>query len=204
MKFKFHSLRIKIYAILKFLCGAENRHFSRSTFWAMLSTISTFILLLITIDQLREVKETTSADFSHKIKQDLFTPENVTIIALLDDSILIFKSDLNNNAWFQIDTNLNKRLPVLLQHKGIPQVYNLFQIDQLLQDFEDLSFYETRGQINIEYIYDQYAYYIEMIWQNPEVRKYIRWQRGQSNFSNTYVNLEKVYRKLKARTDGER
>jgi hypothetical protein len=203
MKSNHPPLRMKIDKILKFLCGSENRHFSRSVFWTMLSTISTFILLVITIGQLREVKETTSADFSHKIKEDLFTPENVNLIALLDDSVLIFKSDSNNNAWFQIDTILNKKLPLQLQHKDIPKIYNLFQIDQLLQDFEDLSFYEKRGQINLEYIYDQYTYYIEMIWQNGEIQKYVKWQRSQSNFSDTYINLERIYRKLKARTDNE-
>jgi hypothetical protein len=203
MKFKLHTPRIKIDRIFKFLCGSDGRHFSRSTLWVMLSTISTFILLVITIGQLREVKETTSADFSHKIKEDLFTPDNVRIISLLDDSVLIFKSDSNHNAWFQIDTNQNKKLPLQLRHKNIPQVYDLFEIDQLLQNFEDLSFYEKRGQINLEYIYDQYAYYIEMIWQNGEIQKYVKWQRSQSNFGNTYMNLERVYRKLKARTDRE-
>jgi hypothetical protein len=200
----FHFLRLIANRFLKFLCGEENRHINRSTFWTMLSTVSTFVLLIITIEQLREVKETTSADFSHKVKDDLFTPGNVKLIALLDDSILIFKSDSENNAWFEVDTNLNKKLPLQLQHKDILRTYNLFEIDQLLQDFEDLAFYEKRGQIKFEYIYDQYAYYIEMIWRNREIQKYILWQRNQSNFSNTYVNFEYIYKKLKARTDSEK
>jgi hypothetical protein len=190
--------------VIHFLCGTdESGRLNRSSFWSMLSTVSTIVLLFIAYNQLHGINETTAAEFSHKIKNDLYTPQKIRLITLFDDKLLLFKSDSNGSVWYEIDTTEiqtgKKQTTADLQ----PQKVNIFQVDELLQDFEDLSFYEKRGQIKFEYIYDAYAYYIEMLWENPEMQKYIKWQRDQAHNSNSYSNLEKIYNRLKEQTDKE-
>jgi hypothetical protein len=186
------------------ILGKENKKLNPIIFWTMLSTISTIVLLIIAYTQLKNVNETTSADFSHKIKNDLFIPNNIRLLTLFDDDILNFKTDSNNNEWFELDTVKYKKLPAAFRLDNIALSYNIIEIDEFLQDFEDLSFYEKRGQTNIDYIYDHYAYYIEMLWENEEIKKYVVFQRAIPHFSNTYINFENIYRRLKDRTDKEK
>ena len=203
IKLRFNSLRIKITNAVQYLCGVEDGRINRTVFWSMLSTIVTITLLFLAFDQLHDVSETTSAEFAHKIKNDLYTPQNMRLISLFDNGALNFKSEANGDIWFALDTVRNKSFNCDDDCTKTPKKYSAFEIDELLQSFEDLSFYEKRGLLHIDYIYDAYAYYIEMLWQNPEIAKYIYWQRHQPHNSNSYINLEKIYKKLKAITDQE-
>jgi hypothetical protein len=199
-----HNLRVKFDKFFQFLCGVEaNKKVNRAVFWTMISTISTIFLLLFAYFQLRDVNETNSAEFAHKIKNDLYTSNNIRLITLFDDDLLIFKSDTNNFAWFQLDTIKYRTLPPEISLGIIPPTYNIFEIDALLQNFEDLAFYEKKGQVNIDYIYNQYAYYIEMLWENPNMTEYIKWQRSQPHNGYCYRALEKMHKKLKAISDNQ-
>ena len=180
--------------VILFLCGKEqDGTVNRTVLWTMVSTAITLLLLGLGYTQLLEVKETTAAEFSHKIKEDLYTPQNLRLINLFDDRVLNFKCDTAKNIWFELDSNKYNKLPYGVSLGAIPLVYNIFEIDQLLQDFEDLAFYEKKGQIKSEYIYDQYSYYIIELWENPDLQAYITWQRSQPGSCNTYVNLENIY-----------
>lgn len=195
----------RVISFLKLLCGQESDgKLSRSGFWNMTITISTIFLLVIAFFQLKEIKETTNAEFSHKIKNDLYTPGKLRLITLFDADVLQFKAAQDGVVWFELDTVLYNDLPSVDKNEKMVVKYNVFEVDELLQDFEDLSFYEKRGQITLEYIYDAYAYYIEMLWQNPEIKKYITWQRSQDHNGNSYIHLEHIFDRLKAKTDKEK
>ena len=197
-------MRTKVGRFLKFLSGVEkNGQIDRTALYTFSSVLLNLALLIFAYIQLSGLSETNSADFSHRIKIDLYTTENIRLITLFDDKVLIFKCDTDSDAWFELDTIKYNELPAGMKFEKVPLTYNVFKVDELLQDFEDLSFYEKKGQINFEYIYDQYAYYIEMLWENTQIKKYIQWQRCQSHFSNTYVNLENIYKRLKTRTNQE-
>jgi hypothetical protein len=206
MKFNLGKLITKWHnKFLYFLCGTESAgKVNRTVFWTMLSTISTILLLLFAYFQLQEIKETTSAEFAHKIKNDLYTPENLRLISLFDDGLLLFKSDTDDYACFELDTVKYKKYHNLSNFQKVPINYDIFEVDELLQSFEDLSFYEKKHLIKIEYIYDAYAYYIESLWENPQIAKYIKWQRKIPHNSNSYYNLEQIYIRLKDITDGEK
>ncbi len=77
--------------------------------------------------------------------------------------------------------------------------YTLVQIDQLMQAFENLSFYEKRGQIKMQYIYEQYAYYIISIWKNKEIQEYIGMTRSQPSLCTSYINFEELYYEMESR-----
>jgi hypothetical protein len=189
---------------LSFLSDKDaSGNISRSSFWAMIATISAIFLLIIAYVQLKEIKETTNAEFSHKIKNDLYTQKKIQLISLFDADVICFKYNSEGVVWFELDTALYSEMPTTDIYVKIPTKFNVFEIDELLQDFEDLSFYEKKGQISLEYIYDAYAYYIEMLWENVEIRKYINWQRNQPHNGNSYINLEGIYNRLKSKTDKE-
>jgi hypothetical protein len=191
--------------VLLFLCGKEqDGRINRSAVWTMISTVSTIVLLLVAYIQIHQVNETTSADFSNRFKNDLYTSENLQIISLFDDEVLVFKTSTDNYAWFELDSLSYKELPNVDQKTPVACKYDIFKIDQLLQNFEDLSFYEAQGQIRLEYIYDAYAFYIEMLWENKEMKKYIKWERSQPHNGNSYINLENIYNRLKLMTDEEK
>src|SRR5258706_1049281 len=206
MRFKLNHryLLRKVVTSLKFLCGVDNNDkVNRTNLWAMISTISTLVLLIIAYNQLREVNETTSAEFAHKIKNDLYSQHKIRLITLFDFRVLIFKSDSIENVWFELDSTKYKNLPSLDKSKNIPLKYNILEIDELLQDFEDLSFYENKKQLKIDYFYIQYVYYIETIWEDPQIQKYIKWQRSQAHNGYCYITLENMYTKIKAMSDKE-
>lgn len=91
-----------------------------------------------------------------------------------------------------VQYSLLKAIPPGLLIKGASRYYTLVQIDLLLQDFENLSFYEKRGQINMQYIYEQFAYYITALWKNGYIQQYIEMTRQQPNLKNAYSNFEKL------------
>jgi hypothetical protein len=192
----------KVINPLKFLCGTEvGGSINRSVLWSMLSALSTLILLILAYLQIRDVNQTNSAEFSHKIKNDLYTPENIRLITLFDDGLLEFESDSNNFAWFSLDTLDYKELPRQVSLGEIPVTYNIFEVDELLQHFEDLAFYHRKRRVQTAYIYNHFAYYIEMLWQNEGIANYVKWQRGQEHNGYAYRDFEKLFKKMKSISD---
>jgi hypothetical protein len=193
---------IKVINPLRFLCGVDDDgRINRSVLWSMLSALSTLILLIFAYFQIRDVNQTNSAEFSHKIKNDLYTPENIRLITLFDDDLLRFESDSNNFAWFVLDTLGYNKIPHQVSLGNIPTTYNVFEMDELLQDFEDLAFYNKKNRVQTDYIYIQFAYYIEMLWENKSIANYVKWQRGQEHSGYSYRYLEELYKKMKAISD---
>lgn len=191
--------------LMKFLCGIqEDGKINRSTLWSMFAAVTTFIVLVIAYFQFQDFTETTSAEFSHKIKNDLYTETNVQMISLFDDQVLNFKSSTDDYMWFELDTAAYVTLPNLQAYDNRKLKYTIFEVDALLQNFEDLSFYEKQGLIDIHYVYDAYAYYIEMLWENAEVQKYITLQRLHPHNSSSYLYFEQLYKKLKSMTAMEK
>lgn len=204
-KIKIFSSQSRLIKFLRFLCGTDkDKKINRTVFWAMLSSASTIILLIISYSQIKGINETTSAEFAHKIKTDFYTQKNIRLITLLDNEVLMFKSESLEYVWFELDTIKYKKLNNIDRSEKCSFKYNVFEVDEILQSFEDLSFYEKQGLIKMNYIYDAFAYYIIMLWENPEIVKYIAWQRKQSHNSSSYANLEHIYNELQQITNEEK
>ena len=62
----------------------------------------------------------------------------------------------------------------------------------MMQAFENLSFYEKRKRIDMQYIYEQYAYYIKAVWNNVEIKKYVKMTRCQPGLIYAYRNFEEL------------
>jgi hypothetical protein len=192
-------MRNSIAGMLKFLCGTEEKkgdQVNRVNLFTFITSIVTIVLLVFTFIQINDVRETNSADFAVKLKADIFSVENVTLISLLDENLLKFHPYNTDDGWFALDSACMKDIPKDLVIRGAPGYYTLVQIDQLLQAFERLSFFEQRGQIKMKYIYEEYAYYIQSVWKNEEIQKYIKMTRNQENLCSSYTNFEKLYKEM--------
>ncbi|HEY4287850.1 MAG TPA: hypothetical protein VGN00_12180 [Puia sp.] len=191
-------MRKPIVTFLKIVCGTENgsgNQINRANLFALITALTTIILLVFTYSQIRDVKETNSADFALKLKSEIFSKENLTLISLLDDSLVKFVPFRNYDGYFELDTQKIKSLPSLAIKKPT-RYYTLVQVDQLLMAFENLSFYEKKDQIDIDYIYEQFAYYITAVWKNGYIQQYIDMTRGQPSLRRAYINFEELNAKM--------
>jgi hypothetical protein len=77
--------------------------------------------------------------------------------------------------------------------------------DVLFGHIDDLGTFEKRGVLDISFIYKFFDYYVEVIWENKEIRKYIEWQRsGDESDSDVYDNFEYIYNKCKSYGEAKR
>ena len=77
------------------------------------------------------------------------------------------------------------------------QKYSAFEIDDdLLGYFEDIGNNESKKLIDIDMIYDTFSWYIKIIWENPAVQEYIKWQRSEG--ADIYDGFEYIYNKSKS------
>ena len=67
--------------------------------------------------------------------------------------------------------------------------------DFILMHLEDLGFLYKKGEMGIEDINQLFGYYIVIVWENPEIKKYIDWVREVD--SDIYSNFEHLYHSLK-------
>lgn len=197
-------MRNSITGMLKFLCGTNEKkgnQIDRTNLFTLISSLVTIVLLVFIFIQINDVGETNSADFAVKLKADIFSAENVKLISLLDENLLKFHPHKCDDGWFALDS---AGIPAELVIKEAPGYYTLVQVDQLLQAFERLSFFEERGQIKMQYIYEEYAYYIQAIWENDEIQKYIKITRNQKKLGTSYINFEKLYKEIVVRINEEK
>jgi len=116
---------------------------------------------------------------------------------LFDEDVLIADTSSAEITWFNIDTIKYKRLYKNVDLRKITLQYQANQIDNLLQNFEDLGLYEKEGLIDIDFIYDGFDSYVEDLWGNKEVQKYIAWLRSDPKGADFYAYFEYLYNKLK-------
>lgn len=193
-------MKLFVYQILKFLCGTEagTDKINRSGLWSTVSIVFTIILIWFAFVQIKEVNKTTHAEFTHKIKDDFFTKTNINLLTLLDEEVL--KLDTSNDvAWFNLDTVRYKKLHKDVSLNGMPLEYQSNQMDALLQNFEDFGLYEKKGLVDLDYVTEGYDFYIVTVWENPEIKAYIMWLRGDPKGANAYFYFEYIYKKLNSK-----
>lgn len=177
------------------------------TVWIGLTAILTGILAGVAYWQLKSFNKTTRADFIHRFTKDFFNESTREIIALLDYSALKFREseieygkDIPRREWpyFLIDKDIAGQFKQKIPSQR--ELYTAFELDDdLLGYFDDLGTLEKRGILDISLIYDVFSYYIEIVWENEEIQKYIKWQQADNkDFGDMFENFEYIYRKCKS------
>jgi hypothetical protein len=174
----------------------------------LISILATLVIVAFTYYQLNSSNEFTKADFAHRFKSDFFTDNTRELITLFDNDLLKFTvltGQKKEFPCFIVDTLGINRLSV----NGVKilnptkSVFSDYEIDDfLLNHFDDLGLYEKRGIIDLEYIYNGFDWYIETVYQNPQIQKYLQWLKKDSSTVNSFENLESLVKKLKGYKEG--
>lgn len=175
--------------------------------WTPITTVISIIIALVALGftyiQIKEINRATQADFAHRFKVDFFTDQSCTLMTLFDYNLIIFQTATNKKnpidfAYFTVDTlrakELSKKFPNLFMKK----YYSVYEIDNyLLLHFDDLGYYYKRGILDIDFIYDGFDYYVENIYENREIQKYLAWVKTDKNSEDTYEGFDLIYKELK-------
>ena len=147
------------------------------TVWIMIATI---ILCFVGWFQLGGLKKVSKADFIQRFSGDFFNKTSRFIILLLDYNALIFKVQdvkygvdipIKQFPYFEINQKILAQLKVGQQPEGNNRDYSSFEIDDLLLGhFEEIGCFEKLGLIGIDGVYDYFDWYIQIVWNNPEVK----------------------------------
>ena len=155
--------------------------------------------------QLTEIQKTTKADFHYKMTRNFFTDQSRNLIMLFENNLLEFKelkipSQNIDYVYFALNKErakifVNDSLNLLESTKD---VYSQYEIDDLLlSPFDDLETYLLNKMINLEYAYSGFGWYVETIFENHEIQKYLKWMRSDKESKDEYKNVDDLYKKFK-------
>lgn len=178
----------------------------RAGFWTMCLTLVTAFLLVIGWIQLAGIKKVSKADYINKFTDVFFSEETRLLMLLLDYNALKFEV---KNIQFEADTpskpfpyfavrrDIAKQLFDKSELQKLKEHYSAFDTDDnLLGKFEDIGCFEKQGLIGIEGVYDTFDWYIQMVWQNPEIKKYIEHQQStEIDGDDIYENFKYIFEK---------
>ncbi|MGC8494254.1 MAG: hypothetical protein ACP5SH_21220 [Syntrophobacteraceae bacterium] len=191
---------IKLFAILAILVllifvvflVKQNVYYQGCDFYSgiMGSILGAFFaafLVFVAWEELGNLGKTSSADFIHRLKADFFQPQTRTVTALLECDALEFKANSEGQSdpfpYFEIkesvieETDLPEPIKKSLTDK---KYYSCWEIDELiLGHFEDIGMFEQRGILDFQMVYDEFSWYLEIAWNNDQIRKYINRARDE-------------------------
>ena len=153
---------------------------NHSGFWVMvtglITGVGTLFLFLTALIQLNSLSKTSKAEFIHKFKNDFFNDKTNRIFTAIDEGRIKF---------------VNSRVPHFKIHRQESTI-NTHVIDNLLLGhLEDLGVFEKKGVVDIDMIYELFDYYIEVCWENEEIKNYINYQGDGDIYENFFYIYEK-------------
>jgi len=150
--------------------------------------------------ELDEIKNTNSADFIHRLKKnDFFNEKTRNLITIIDLDALKFVEN-DNMQYFEIIEEKLKDFPgEIVNQLTQKKFYTIYEIDDLLLGhFEDIGLLEQKGILDTEMVYEEFSWYIETVYENCEIKKYIEWSRKDKEDEGIYDKLEYIYYKCKS------
>lgn len=170
---------------------------------AVIGVVATLLLASIAREQLGDLSNTSSADFIMKLKEQFFKKKTRILIELFDNDWIKFfkKNDKSGIHYFGVTENKIREsgLPEELQNILLKRkYYSSYEVDDLLLGhFEDIGILEQKGTLKIDMIYDEFSWYIETIWENYQIKKYIVKQRRDLDDKKIYDKFQCIYTKCK-------
>lgn len=52
--------------------------------------------------------------------------------------------------------------------------------------------------MDIKYVYQSFDWYIQLVYENCAIQKYVKWQRKQNNSGDVYIYFEYIANKCKS------
>jgi hypothetical protein len=152
------------------------------------SILAAFVLAWVAWKQLSKIRTTSSADFIHKLTKDFFTSRTRTLITLIECKALKFillEKETSGNSestpYFWVDREMleKSKMPEDLINKlSRRKNYTMWEIDDsLISPLTDVGMLEAQRVLEFKMVYIGFRYYLERIWNYPDIKVYIQWQR---------------------------
>lgn len=174
--------------------------YCRRHLWETTSAVATVWLVYVALKELGDGNRTSRADFIRRFCDLFFREETRDLIMLLDNKALSFRQ--GKFPYFEIIENAVKQWPIMESKKKAlleRKLYSEYEVDDwLLGQFEDLAAFEKSGLLDIEEIYNDFSWYIEVAWDNREIQAYIKDQRKEEDSKDAYEYFEELAGKLTA------
>jgi hypothetical protein len=197
--------------IVIFFCGWDE-----SKKWEILTAIANTIIAVGIWFAYQQVKLSrkadernsiiSSAEFRDEFTREFFNEKSRILTMLFQFDLLTFKihkadardKDEDGFSFFELDSEALKK-KVLLDEKLkalIQQSYTAYEVDDyLLGFFEDMGVYVNKAIIDIDLVYNTFSYYIDTIWKNKEIMRYIADERKSDK--TVYCWFEYIYDRCK-------
>jgi hypothetical protein len=169
--------------------------------------LTSIVLTILGLRQLGDIWVTGSETFLQNLKKDFFTKEARYILALMENKLLVFKTEIpppgndpeGEFAYFEIKSTPSQQLQIILKDLNFKDgnLISSYEVDDfLLQHLEDIGFLYKKKLITIKNVDQLFGYYIESVFESSEIKKYVAWARA--NDDDIYSNFEFVYNDLVA------
>jgi hypothetical protein len=161
--------------------------------------------LLFAFFQIRQVSITNKGALLNEFRPIFSDHQAMDLVMLLDHKLLTFSQNTgekdknglmlpNNLAFFIRNSDYPQLNKLLVDSTKIIYTYN--DIDKyLLNPMTDLALNVEWGAIDLKEVYAAYGYYIEVVWGNAEIQKYIQWNAGiyENEPDGGYQHIQKLY-----------
>jgi hypothetical protein len=162
----------------------------------LMTTNAELLIAYVAWIQLNKIKKANSAEFIHKLKRDFFTKEARNLMTLIELDALKY---VNNEKlpYFIVLEERIASLPGEIKKELLNKMlYTAYEIDDiLLGHFEDIGIFEENGILDIKMIYEEFSWYIETVYKNYEIQRYLKNERDDDK--EIYSKFEHIYYKCK-------
>jgi hypothetical protein len=146
--------------------------------------------------QLNKIKNVNNAEFIYKLKKDFFTKEARNLMTLIQLDALKYVNDEKLPYFIVLEERIAELPEEIKKELLNKRFYTVYEIDDiLLGHFEDIGIFEQSGILDNKMIYEEFAWYIETIYKNREIQRYIEHERANDIEINN--RLKYIYYKSK-------
>jgi hypothetical protein len=191
------------------ISGLSFGQIDRVAFWTFILVIVTFLLWWVGKKQLGGISKTAKADFIKKFSDQFFSKDTQLVVMLFDYNALSFRNgsieygkdvDSKPFPYFVINENVVEQFKI--ESVAIKQLlekkyYSSYEVDDcLLGFFEDLGSFEKKRLIDIEGVYNAFDWYMDIVWNNEEIKKYMKSQNeDEKEGDDIYEDFKYIYEK---------
>ena len=187
---------------LEYLIGLT-RKIDWTCLWTFVSAIATVGLFIVAAVQLNKISKIAQADFIHRFTESFFRLECRNLLLLFDYGLLSFKTIKVKDKeipYFEVDQKMLAEFSCIDQKtkEHLKSTYSEFDVDDCLLGYlEDIGNYRKERLINFRLADQVFGSYIEGLWEDKEVQKYIKWTK-KSYGHEIYSGFEGIYNEIQS------
>jgi hypothetical protein len=162
----------------------------------LMTTNAELLIAYVAWIQLNKITNVNSAEFIYKLKKDFFTKEARNLMTLIELDALKYVNDEKLPYFIVLEERIAELPEEIKKELLNKRFYTVYEIDDiLLGHFEDIGIFEQSGILDIKMIYEEFSWYIETVYKNCEIQRYIEHERA--NDKEIYNKFEYIYHKCK-------